>query len=62
MVPVIAFGFTEMLLGAWIGHSVDDKEDITGEFPEIFTKSTVIGAVTGFITGAKIGYFLGKDR
>ena len=62
LVPAVIFGFTGIFLGAWIGHSINHKEHMSGEFPEIFTKSTVIGAVTGFVTGATIGYFLGKNR
>ena len=60
LVPAVIFGFTGIFLGAWIGHSINHKEHMSGEFPEIFTTSTVIGGGIGLITGATIGYLLGK--
>lgn len=59
-VPVIVFGLSGMFLGAWAGHAIEDKEDIPGEIPEVFTKGTIIGAGVGLATGITIGYFLGK--
>ena len=59
-VPAIVFGLSGMFLGAWAGHAIEDKEDIPGEIPEVFTKGTIIGAGVGLATGATIGYFLGK--
>ncbi len=59
-VPVIVFGLSGMFLGAWAGHAIEDKEDIPGEIPEVFTKGTIIGAGVGLAIGTTIGYFLGK--
>lgn len=59
-VPVIVFGLSGMFLGAWTGHAIEDKEDVPGEIPEVFTKGTVIGAGVGVATGVTIGYLLAR--
>ena len=38
LVPVVVFGFAGMVLGAGIGHSINHKEHMAGEFLEIFNK------------------------
>ena len=62
LVPIFVFGFTGIFLGAWAGHSIDHKEHMAGEFPEIFTTGTVFGAGIGLAAGATIGYFLGRRK
>ena len=61
-VPMIVFGVTGAFLGAWVGHSIDAKENTPGEFSEIFTTGTVIGMGTGLVAGGIIGYYLGRDK
>ena len=62
LVPIFVFGFTGMFLGAWAGHSIDHKEHMAGEFPEIFTTGTAFGAGIGLAAGATLGYFLGRRK
>ncbi|RMD94631.1 MAG: hypothetical protein D6813_01895 [Calditrichaeota bacterium] len=61
-VPVLVFGLAGMFLGAWAGHSIENKDNIPGEPREFFTKGTVTRMSVGLIAGGIIGYFLGREK